>query len=133
LGRGDTRHAAHKTDDALEAFQINLDPNCQDYRKFGLEVIGVLNEYVRAVRLFKELHGDIPVEKITRAHARTCTLTRQKLTSKTVNKLFGGVQTIARWAFKNGMVPDDVQWSDPFATMRLDEDALGGHHSLCLN
>ena len=46
-----------------------------------------------------------------------------KLTSKTVNKLFGGVQTIARWAFKNGMVPDDVQWSDPFATMRLDEDA----------
>jgi hypothetical protein len=56
-----------------------------------------------------------------------------KLTSKTVNKLFGGVQTIARWAFKNGMVSDDVQWSDPFATMRLDEDALGGHHSLCLN
>jgi hypothetical protein len=77
LGRGDIRHAAHKTDDALEAFQINLDPNCQDYRKFGLEVIGVLNEYVRAVRLFKELRGDIPVEKITRAHARTCTLTRQ--------------------------------------------------------
>src|ERR1035437_4569386 len=32
---------------------------------------GVLDEYDRAVRLFVELHGDLPVAQIKRTHART--------------------------------------------------------------
>ncbi len=44
----------------------------------------------------------------------------EKTTAGTVNKLLGGVQAIAVWADKNGMVPDEAMWSDPFAT-----DALG--------
>jgi integrase len=205
LARGDIGHAAHKTEDALETFQITLDPKCAHYRKLGMEVLrahvrgiraiaardrgepietpplilpqangaatggtlrdalegwrkerspspGVLMEYERAVRLFNELHGDIAVAQITRTHARTFREALQelpshrrakllnaklpelaewgrkhpdgpKITNKTLNKLFGGVQTIARWAFNKGMVPDDVQWSDPFAGMRLPEDA----------
>jgi integrase len=46
-----------------------------------------------------------------------------KITAATVNKLLGGVQTIALWAYDKGMVSDDVPWSDPFAKMRLREDA----------
>lgn len=191
LARGDIGHAAHKTEDALDAFQITLDPKCAHYRKLGMEVLrahvrgiraiaardrgepietpplilpqangaatggtlrdalegwrkerspspGVLTEYERAVRLFNELHGDIAVTQITRTHARIFREALQelpshrrakllnaklpelaewgrkhpdgpKITNKTLNKLFGGVQTIARWAFNKGMVPDDVQ------------------------
>jgi integrase len=129
----------------------SLEEALEGWRKERSPSVGVLNEYVRAVRLFTELHGNIPVSKITRTHARTFREALQELprhrstklrdatlpelaewgrnhpdapriTNKTLNKLFGGVQTIARWAFKNGMVPDDVQWSDPFADMRLEED-----------
>ena len=111
---------------------------------------GVLAEYERAVRLFTELHGDIPVAHIKRSHARLFRealqdLPRhrpnklrhiplpglaewgrehpeaQKIRTATVNKLFGGVQTIACWAYTNGLISDDVAWSDPFHKMRLEE------------
>lgn len=205
LARGDIRHVAHKTEEALETFQISLDPKCAGYLKLGMEVLrayvravrdiaarhkgepietplltvpsvtavpqggalrealvgwqkerspslGVLAEYERAVRLFNELHGEVPVVQITRTHARTFREALQdlprhraasllhatlpeladwgrnhpeaaKITAATVNKLLGGVQTIAIWAYDKGMVPDDVSWSDPFAKMRLREDA----------
>ena len=113
---------------------------------------GVLAEYDRAIRLFVELHGDLPVSQIKRTHARTFRealqdLPRhraaklqhmplpelaewgrkhpeaQKVSAATLNKLLGGVQTIGLWAYDKGIVPDDVPWSDPFAKMRLPEDA----------
>jgi len=113
---------------------------------------GVLAEYKRAIRLFSELLGDIPVAQIKRTHSRTFRealqdLPRhraakllhaplpelaewgrkhpeaQKISAPTVNKLLGGVQTIGLWAYDKGMVPDEIAWSDPFAKMRLDEDA----------
>jgi integrase len=46
----------------------------------------------------------------------------RKISAATVNKLLGGVQTVAVWAGDNGMVPDDVQWADPFSRMRLGEE-----------
>jgi hypothetical protein len=113
---------------------------------------GVLAEYERAIRLFRELHGDLPVAQIKRTHARSFREALQdmprhraarllyaplpelaewgrkhpeapKITAATVNKLLGGVQTIALWAYDKGMVPDDVPWSDPFSKMRLRGDA----------
>ena len=112
---------------------------------------GVLAEYERAIRLFRELHGDLPVAQIKRTHARSFREALQdlprhraakllhaslpelaewgrehpeapKITAATVNKLLGGVQTVALWAYDKGMVPDDVPWSDPFSKMRLRED-----------
>jgi len=109
---------------------------------------GTLTEYQRAVRLFTELHGDIPVVQIRRSHARqfrealqdvprtragkllTAPLPElaqwgrehtevEKISAETVNKILSGVQAVAVWARDNGMVPDDVQWADPFANMRL--------------
>lgn len=113
---------------------------------------GVLAEYDRAIRLFAELHGDLLVTQIKRTHARTFREALQdlprhraakllraplpelaewgrkhpeapRIRAATINKLLGGVQTIRLWAYDKGMVPDDTPWSDPFAKMRLDEDA----------
>jgi integrase len=111
-----------------------------------------LTEIERAVRLFVELHGDLPVVQIKKRHARLFVEALQKvprhrtgalleaslpkivewgkehpeaarLSATTVNKLLGGVQAVVRWAYdKGGFIPDDVTWADPFARMRLDED-----------
>jgi integrase len=112
---------------------------------------GVLAEYERATRLFSELHGDLAIAQIKRSHARSFREALQdmprhrsgpllhmplpelaewgrkhpeiqKIATPTLNKLLGGVQTIALWARDKGMVPEDLPWSDPFARMRLKED-----------
>jgi integrase len=113
---------------------------------------GVFAEYERAIRLFSELHGDLPIAQIKRSHARQFREAlqdmprhrsglllhmplpelaewgrkhpqAQKITAPTLNKLLGGVQTVALWARKTGMVPEDLPWSDPFSKMRLAEEA----------
>ncbi|MDI3470716.1 MAG: hypothetical protein OJF62_002779 [Pseudolabrys sp.] len=123
----------------------------EGWRKERSPSLGVLREYERAVRLFAEVHGNVPVAQITRTHARVFREKLQllprhraealrdaslpdlaewaekhpsapRITNATVSKLLGGVQTIALWAFENGMVPDEVRWSDPFARMRLKKD-----------
>jgi integrase len=112
---------------------------------------GTLAEYGRAIKLFTELHGDMAVENIKRSHARLFREALQdvprlrkgallkatlpelaewgrkhpdamRLSEGTINKLLGGVQAIAVWARDQGLIPDDVPWSDPFARMRLEED-----------
>jgi len=192
-------------DNLLEVFQINLDPNCEGYRKLARAIQGafvkalravlernkgepietpplispdqggeapsgtlkdalagwqkerspspgVYAEYERATRLFTELHGDLPIAQIKRSHARlfrealqdtprhrSGVLLRmplpelaewgrkhaeaQKIATPTLNKLLGGVQTVALWARESGMIPEDLPWSDPFSRMRLVEDA----------
>jgi integrase len=115
---------------------------------------GVLAEYERATRLFSELHGELQVANIKRSHARLFRealqvmprrrpgellhmplpelaewgrkhAEAQKIATPTLNKLLGGVQTVAMWAHTSGMIPEDLPWSDPFSRMRLDEDASG--------
>jgi hypothetical protein len=110
-----------------------------------------LREFTYAIDRFVELHGDMPVVKITRRHVlqlrealqeipvrRTGKLRNAalpelvewskqhpkapKVSNATVNKLLGGVQAVALWARDNGLIPDDVPWADPFANMRLQED-----------
>jgi integrase len=114
------------------------------------------------IELFVQLHGDMPIEKITGRHARefrealqavprrrpgalakmtlpqlvewrrshpdeTSVPSAKGLTPETVDKLLGGVQAIVKWSGKNGFIPDDVRWSDPFAEMRLPKsDEPGG-------
>ena len=108
-------------------------------------------EFQRAVDLFVEQHGNLPVVQIRKTHARAFrealqSLPRhrsgqllhasfteqsawglanpkaQKIAASTINKLLGGVQAVALWSRDNGGIPDDAPWSDPFARMRLDED-----------
>ncbi len=111
-----------------------------------------LREFQYAVDRFTELHGDMPVAKITRGHVRefrealqampvrrsgrlrdaTLPMLRdwskehpetKRVSAATVNKVLGGVQAVVKWARDNGVIPDDLPWADPFSNMRLKEDA----------
>src|SRR5262249_59257790 len=59
LARGDIQHAEYKIEYALETFQINLDKNCRDYRKLGMEI---LRAYVKALRAISARLKGEPVE-----------------------------------------------------------------------
>jgi hypothetical protein len=109
---------------------------------------GTVNESSRAVDMFTHLHGNMAVAAIKKRHAleyrnalqevprhRTgsllgATLPEQaawgrehpeapRITAATINKQLGGVQAICVWASDNGLIPDDVQWVDPFSRLRL--------------
>jgi integrase len=43
---------------------------------------------------------------------------RTSVQKVSAEKLLGGVQAVCVWA-NNGLIPDDVPWSDPFSKMRL--------------
>ncbi|MBR0870299.1 site-specific integrase [Bradyrhizobium tropiciagri] len=112
---------------------------------------GTVHEYGRAIEMFIQLHGNLPVLEIRRSHARTfrealqlvpksrkgpllkaslpelsdygrAHPTLQMVSPGTVNKQLGAVQAIAGWGRHNGLVPEDAPWSDPFEEMRLDEE-----------
>jgi Domain of unknown function (DUF6538) len=115
---------------------------------------GTVSEYSRATEMFIQLHGNIPVADIKRSHAlvfrealqlvpriRTGTLLKaglpelsewgrkhanaRKVSAATVNKQLGAVQAIAGWGYRNGLVSDDVPWSDAFKDKRLEEEQSG--------
>ena len=119
----------------------------EGWEKERVRPSGTVHEYKRAVEMFMQLHGDLPVAEIRKSHARafrealqlgpsvrpgalrTATLPElsewgrkhpeaPKVSAGTVNKQLGAVQAIAGWAHHNGIVPDDVSWSDPFHKMR---------------
>jgi integrase len=108
-----------------------------------------VHEYTRAAEMFIELHGNIAIANIKRSHAsqfrdalRQVPKTRKgpllkagllelrqwgqehpsapKVSSATVNKQLGAVQAIISWGFRNGLVPDEVPWADPFKNARLE-------------
>jgi hypothetical protein len=45
-----------------------------------------------------------------------------KVSAGTVNKQLGACQAVALWGYRNGLVPDEIPWSDPFKEMRLEEE-----------
>jgi integrase len=101
-----------------------------------------------ALDRFTELHGDLPVARIKRPHVlrfrealkemplrrtgklRAATLPElvewskehtsvQRVSAETVNVMLGSVQAVSVWAQNNGLIPQDVSWTDPFSRMRL--------------
>ena len=123
----------------------------EGWKKHREPASSTLAEYERAIRLFIERHGDLPVASIKRRHAREFRDALQdmprhrtgellkatlpelaewgrahpeapRLSKGTINKLIGGVQAVAVWARDQGVIPDEIQWADPFAKMRLEED-----------
>ncbi|MCS3497405.1 integrase [Bradyrhizobium japonicum] len=110
-----------------------------------------VDEFGRSVDMFIQLHGNMSVAAIKKKHAldyrkalqdvprhRTGDLLRAtlpaqaewgrehpeapRITAATINKQLGGVQSICIWASDNGLLPDDVQWTDPFSKLRLPEE-----------
>jgi integrase len=123
----------------------------EDWKKARRRPANTLREFVYAVGRFVELHGDLPVVKITRRHVRTFREALQllplrrsgelrsatlpelaewsrkhggipRVSAATVNKMLGGVQAVLMWARDNGFIPDEVPWADPFSRMRLEEE-----------
>lgn len=201
LARGDTTVIWEELDELLEAYQINLDPKCEAYRRLAMAVLSAhvkalkdierrnggepvdtpqvpevlaqsgavggtlrdafegwdkersrpedtVHEYRRAVEMFIQLHGDLPVVAIKKSHARLYREALQevprrrsgellkaslpelsawgrkhpdapKVSPGTVNKQLGAVQAVAVWGADNGVIPEDTAWADPFAKMRL--------------
>jgi integrase len=201
LARGHTGVIREQVAELLDAYQINLDPKCEAYRRLAMAVLsahvkalkdidrrnggepidtphipevladggpaggtlrdafegwnkersrpeGTVHEYRRAVEMFIQLHGTLPVAAIKKSHARLYREALQevpqrrtgallkaslpelsawgrkhpdapKVSPGTVNKQLGAVQAVAVWADANGVIPENTAWSDPFANMRV--------------
>lgn len=117
-------------------------------RREGTRASSTAVGYEHALDRWEQLHGDIPVADIRKAHAlqfrqalqevprgRSKALAKltlpelvewrrehpsvPSLTIGSVNKLMAGVQALAKWAHRYGLVPDDRPWADPFSQMKL--------------
>jgi integrase len=136
-------HVVHESGTLQEALE--------GWKKERTRPEGTVHEYTRAVDMFIQLHGNLAVTDIKRSHARTFREALQliprtrkgplldaglpelrqwgsehpeapKVSAGTVNKQLGAVQAIAGWGHRNGLVPDEIPWSDPFKEMRLEEE-----------
>ena len=108
-------------------------------------------EFARGIDRFIELHGDVDVTQINRRHVRgfrdaaqlvptgrsgkllKATLPQlvehsrahadaPRIKAATVNKWLNCLGAVLNWSRKNGLIPDDVPWSDPVSGMRLTEE-----------
>ena len=115
---------------------------------------GTVHEYKRAVEMFIQLHGDLPVAAIKKSHVRLYREAIQKVpqqrkgqlrqatlpelsawgskhpeatkvSAATVNKQLGAVSAIASWAHLNGTIPEDTPWNNPFDNMSVQEEQSG--------
>jgi integrase len=120
----------------------------EGWKKSAAPSTHTLWRFKYAVDRFTELHGDLPVARIKRPHVlrfrealqerpvrrsgslRTATLPElvewskkhtsiQRISAETVNVMLGSAQAVCVWAQNNGLIPQDVPWSDPFSRMRL--------------
>jgi integrase len=111
-----------------------------------------VHEFSRSVEMFIQMHGNVAVATIKRTHVREFRVAlqdmprlrkgplleaplpevsawgrehpkAQKILPATINKQLGAVQAVVVWANANGLVPEDIGWSDPFSKMRVDEEA----------
>jgi integrase len=107
-------------------------------------------EFSRGIERFIELHGNLDVVHIKRTHVREYRDAAQFVPKRragklkdaslpelvawsrehpgtvcilaaTINKWLSCLGAVLNWARKNGLIPDDVVWSDPVAGMRLPE------------
>jgi len=108
-------------------------------------------EFARGIDRFVELHGDLDVVQINRGHVREFRDAAQlvptgrsgkllkatlpqlvdysrahpevpRIKAATVNKWLNCLGAVLNWSRKNGLIPDEVQWSDPVSGMRLTEE-----------
>jgi integrase len=120
----------------------------QGWDKVEARPIFTRMEFARAIDRFIELHGDLDVAQINRKHVRefrdAAQLVPKQRAGKlrkaalpelakwsrehpgticigaaTINKWLTCLQGVLNWARKNGVIPDEIPWTDPVAGMRL--------------
>ena len=133
---------------ATEAVGGSLRDAFEGWNKERQRPADTVHEYKRVVEMFIQRHGDLPVATIKKSHARLYREDLQqvpqrrtgellkaslpelaawgrkhpeapKVTPGTINKQMGAMGAVAEWAFANGVIPEDLAWSNPFAKMRL--------------
>jgi hypothetical protein len=107
-------------------------------------------EFARGIDRFIELHGDLELAQINRGHVRAFRDAAQlvparrsgkllkatlpelveysrahpdapRIKAATINKWLNCLGAVLNWSRKNGIIPDEVSWSDPVSGMRLTE------------
>jgi integrase len=120
----------------------------EGWDKMEQRPISTRMEFSRGIDRFIELHGDLDVAQINRGHVRAfrddAQLVPKRRTGKlrkaplpelakysrehpgtvcigpaTINKWLTCLQGVLNWARKNGVIPDEIRWTDPVAGMRL--------------
>ncbi len=120
----------------------------QGWDKVEARPISTRMEFARGIDRFIELHGDLDVAQINRKHVRefrdAAQLVPKQRAGKlrkaalpelakwsrehpgticigaaTINKWLTCLQGVLNWARKNGVIPDEIPWTDPVAGMRL--------------
>ncbi|MET4070624.1 site-specific recombinase XerD [Bradyrhizobium sp. S3.2.6] len=143
--------AAAKLEPAATGEGGTLQDALEGWKRHRARPKRTVDEFSRSVEMFVQLHGNMAVAAIKKKHAldyrkalqdvprhRTGELLRAtlpaqaewgrehpdepRITAATINKQLGGVQSICIWASDNGLVPDDVTWTDPFSKLRLPEE-----------
>ena len=138
----DTRGACNVPIPEHSGNKATLRDAFEGWQKAKTRPVSTVKEFDRAIRLFEELHGILPLTAITRTHVRRYREALQKLPvrcetlaegerrsddaphmkPKTINKLLSGPQAMWAWGKKNGLLPEDVSLSNPFDGMTLEED-----------
>jgi hypothetical protein len=116
-------------------------------------------EFARGIDRFIELHGDLDVTQINRRHVREFRDAAQlvptgrsgkllkatlpqlveysrahpdvpRIKAATVNKWLNCLGAVLSWSRKNGLIPDEVQWSNPVSGAAAAEVTAAEHSSL---
>jgi integrase len=88
-----------------------------------------IQEAKRGQKLFIDLHGDLPVREITGVHAfalqnmlaRGSNGTAKAVQARTINKMLNLLSGVMKFAKQRGVFAD-MQWSNPFAMAKMNED-----------
>ncbi len=133
----------------LDGSEATLEVAFEGWKKAQSRKETTLREFTYAIRLFKELYGEMPLTGITRAHVRkfrealqalpvrrsgellSATLPElvewsaqhpdaRRITPATVNKILTALQAIGSWAYENGVIPEGSSWTNPFSRMLLE-------------
>jgi integrase len=133
----------------LRGSGATLDAAFEGWTKAQARKETTLREFTHAIKLFKELFGEIALTGITRAHVREfrealqavparrsggllrATLPElvrwsathpdaKRIAPATVNKILTVMQALTSWAYQNGVIPDGAAWANPFSRMHIE-------------
>jgi integrase len=117
------KKAASRPENTLREFGYAIDRFCELHS--DMEITLIRRHHVRQVR---EALQEMPLRRSGRLRAATLPelveWSKQhpgvdKASATTINKLLNAMGAVAQWGRDNGLIADEVQWSNPFSKMNL--------------